>query len=200
MTENDPLAGTQRELGTPDTPAGEGRSVRLRRRYDSPIEDVWDACTVPDRLNRWFLPVTGDLRVGGAFALQGNAGGEILACEPPRLLTVSWVFGDRPPGQVRLRLSPDGADATVLELEHVNATRLVEVDGRMVDVALNDPISGIWGLGVGWELPLVFGLARYLRGELPDAPAIEWYQPTPEDLAAADRAGAAWAALAPSAR
>ena len=58
----------------------------LRRRYDAAIEDVWDAVTDPDRLKRWFLPISGDLRVGGTFQLEGNAGGEILSCEPPRLL------------------------------------------------------------------------------------------------------------------
>ena len=32
---------------------------------------------------RWFLPVTGDLRVGGRFATEGNADGEIRECERP---------------------------------------------------------------------------------------------------------------------
>jgi uncharacterized protein YndB with AHSA1/START domain len=48
--------------------AGEPRSVRLRRRYAAAIEDVWDACTSPERIARWFLPVTGDLRPAGAAA------------------------------------------------------------------------------------------------------------------------------------
>jgi uncharacterized protein YndB with AHSA1/START domain len=63
----------------------------IRRRYEAPIEDVWDACTDPRRLNRWFLQVTGELRAGGTFQLAGNARGEIVRCEPPRLLTLSWV-------------------------------------------------------------------------------------------------------------
>jgi uncharacterized protein YndB with AHSA1/START domain len=58
---------------------------------------VWDACTDPDRLNRGFLDVTGDLRLGGSYQLEGNAHGEILRCSPPRLLAVSWIYGtDRP--------------------------------------------------------------------------------------------------------
>jgi hypothetical protein len=45
----------------------------LRRTYDAPIEDVWDACSDPDRLKRWFSPVSGDLRLGGRFQIEGNA-------------------------------------------------------------------------------------------------------------------------------
>jgi uncharacterized protein YndB with AHSA1/START domain len=80
----------------------------LRRTYDAPIEDVWDACSDPDRLKRWFSPVSGDLRLGGRFQIEGNAGGEVLRCEPPRLLAVSWVYGDHPADEVELRLAPAG--------------------------------------------------------------------------------------------
>src|SRR5512141_2843137 len=58
--------------------AGDGRAhvVELRRVYGAPIPDVWDVCTNPDRIARWFLPIGGDLRLGGRFQLEGNAGGE----------------------------------------------------------------------------------------------------------------------------
>ncbi|HEV7826247.1 MAG TPA: SRPBCC family protein [Mycobacteriales bacterium] len=185
---------TYRAVGTKHIAAGEARTLLIRRRYDAPIEDVWAACTEPGRLDRWFLPVTGDLRVGGTFRLQDNADGEILRCEPPRLLTVTWVFGDREVDEVELRLSADGGD-TVLELEHASVSRLVELDGRWVDPVLNDAATGIWGQGTGWELPLVHGLPKYLAGEVPDAPAAEWFEVSPEVLALADRCGAAWAAV-----
>ena len=94
---------------------GERVSVLLRRSYDTTVQDVWDAVTDPDRMKRWFLPVSGDLQVGGSFQLEGNAGGEILTCEPPRLLRVT--FGD-PNSIVELRLTAQGDGATVLELEH----------------------------------------------------------------------------------
>ena len=74
---------THREVGTGPLPSTAQRSVLLGRRYNAPIEDVWDACTDPSRIGRWFLPVTGDLRSGGTYQLEGNAGGEILRCEPP---------------------------------------------------------------------------------------------------------------------
>jgi uncharacterized protein YndB with AHSA1/START domain len=186
------LGETHREVTGPD----DARTLLIRRRYDAAVEDVWDACTDPERLNRWFLPVTGDLRPGGRFQLKDNAGGEIVRCEPPRLLRVTWAYGDQPPSEVELRLAAaDGDDATVLELEHSAIAREIEVAGRRIDPVLNDAATGLWGIGSGWELPLTFGLERYLRGDLPDRPAVEWFEVTGEVLAFADRAGAAWAAV-----
>lgn len=137
---------------------------------------------------RWFLPVSRDLREGGTFHLEGNASGEIVRCDPPRLLKLTWVYGDRPVDEVELRLSAsDDGTATMLEIEHATVTMQAEWDGQLLDV--------IPGLGVGWELPLTVGLPRYLRGELPDAPVAEWFQPKPEDMQLAERAGQTWAAL-----
>jgi uncharacterized protein YndB with AHSA1/START domain len=163
------------------------RTVVLRRRYDASVEDVWSAWTEPERLNRWFLPVTGDLREGGTFSLQGNASGEILRCEPPRLLRVTWAFADRPVDEVELRLEPDG-DGTGLELRHANAGALVEWQGERVDA--------VPGIGSGWEFPLPY-LERYLRGELPDAPGVEWFEFTPELLEQDRRNHEAWKAISP---
>ena len=182
-----PSTDTFREVGRRRIAAGDARTAILRRTYEAPIEDVWDACTDPARLRRWFLDVSGDLRPGGRFELAGNAGGEIVACEPPRLLALTWVYGDRPVDEVWLRLesAPDGG--TSLELEHATVSTEVEWEGRMLDV--------IPGVGSGWELPLAWALPAFLRGELPDAPAAEWYEPTPEHAAFAERSAKAWAAL-----
>ncbi len=90
---------TRREIGTRRVAGSGVRTIVLRRSYDVPIEDVWQACTDPDRLNRWFLEVSGDLRVGGRYQFEGNAGGEIVRCESPRLLTpdvaVRGISGQR---------------------------------------------------------------------------------------------------------
>jgi uncharacterized protein YndB with AHSA1/START domain len=188
MTPQDgPPTDTLREVGRRRIGAGDARTAILRRAYDAPVEDVWAACTRPDRLDRWFLAVSGDLRAGGRFSLAGNAGGEIVACEPPGLLHLTWVYGDRPVDEVWLRLAraPDGG--TALELEHATVSTEIEWEGRMLDV--------IPGVGSGWELPLAWSLPAYLRGELPDAPAADWYEPTPEHMAFAERSAEAWAAL-----
>jgi uncharacterized protein YndB with AHSA1/START domain len=181
------LTELHREVGRRRIAAGEARTAVLRRRYDAPIEDVWEACTVPDRINRWFLPVTGDLRVGGSFSLEGNASGEILRCEPPHLLAVTWVYSDRPVDEVELRLSAGAGGGIVLDPDHATVSTKVEWDGQLLDV--------IPGVGSGWELPLSYSLPRYLRGELPDAPASEWYEPAPEHMELAERSAEAWAAL-----
>ncbi|MEW9551068.1 SRPBCC family protein [Nonomuraea sp. NPDC050783] len=131
---------------------GERKVVTLSRRYDAGIEDVWDACTDPDRIKRWFLPVSGELKLGGRFQLEGNAGGEILECEPPRRLKVSWVMGDAPGlSEVEVELTPEG-EATLFELRHT-----AEVPPEMWDG------YGPGAVGVGWDLA-VLGLALHLAG------------------------------------
>ena len=45
------------------------------------VADLWDSAHRPERLARWFAPVSGDLEVGGRFQVEGNAGGEVLACD-----------------------------------------------------------------------------------------------------------------------
>jgi hypothetical protein len=111
---------------------------------------VWDACTTAERIGRWLTPVSGDLRLGGKYQLEGNAGGEVLACEPPRRLRVTWIFGEGPTSEVELRLAPGDGAETVLELEHTAV-----VDPRFW--AKYGPGS----VGVGWDLALL-GLFLYL--------------------------------------
>jgi uncharacterized protein YndB with AHSA1/START domain len=139
----------QVEQQLPADGSGEVVSVLLRRSYDAPVGDVWDAVTQPDRIKRWFMPISGELRVGGSFQLEGNAGGEILSCEPPRLLKVS--FGG-PASIVELRLTPDGDSDTVLELEHT------------VPIEMAQSGAGALYVGPGWDGALL-GLGLFLRGE-----------------------------------
>lgn len=54
----------QVEQQPPADDAGERVSVLMRRSYDAPIGDVWDALTQPDRIKRWFMPISGELRAG----------------------------------------------------------------------------------------------------------------------------------------
>jgi uncharacterized protein YndB with AHSA1/START domain len=147
------LIAVHRETGPRTMPGGEGRTVKLRRSYDAEIDDVWDAITNPDRIRRWFLPVEGDLRLGGRYKLKGNAGGKILRCEPPRLLEVTWSMDpkDEENSKVEVRLSVGEDAQTILDLEHA---------------AIVPP--GMWSeygpgaVGVGWDLTLL-GLAMELR-------------------------------------
>lgn len=158
----DELAAARRKMGTATLPAGAAYTVELRRRYHAHPNDVWDAITSPERLSRWMKPVTGDLRLGGAFELDGGEHGEILRCEPPRMLRVSWMFGpeaDEWPGtsEVEVRLSPGSDGGTEFELVHA--------------AAVGEPMFPTYGPGaggVGWDLHLLT-LASFLDdGEVLD--------------------------------
>ncbi|MET7425438.1 SRPBCC family protein [Dactylosporangium sp. NPDC005555] len=177
------INATHREIGSHPVAAGEGRSLLLRRAYDAAIEDVWDACTDRERLGRWLGQVDGDLRLGGTFQLKDNAGGEVLRCEEPRLLKVTWSFGGDMVTEVELRLTPDG-DGTVLELEHSSPAEVVDELVRAYGP------GGTIGIGGGWDLALL-GLDLFLHGTGFD-PAT--WEAAPEVKDFATRACHAWGA------
>ncbi|GAB3321871.1 hypothetical protein GCM10027451_43840 [Geodermatophilus aquaeductus] len=142
------VAETAREVARRGGGEDELVAVTVRREYPAAAEDVWEAVTDPARLARWFAPVTGDLRPGGTFAVEGNADGEIRECSPPSTLVLTW---GGPVSVVTVRLSPAGA-ATVLELEHT------------VPVAFAGSGAGALFVGPGWDVALL-GLGLHLRGE-----------------------------------
>lgn len=166
----------------------------LAQTYPAPLDDVWDAVTSADRIARWFLPISGELRLGGRYQIEGNAGGKIQECVPPSQgtahYTATWEFG----GGVTwltVTLRAEGDRATRFELTHV---------ARAADIP-----PGFWeqfgpgATGVGWDGGLL-GLALHLGGAV-DGPspaeAAAWAA-TPEGDAfyrgAADAWGAAHAA------
>jgi uncharacterized protein YndB with AHSA1/START domain len=141
---------------------GEERTVTLERAYAAPVAHVWDACTNPERIPRWFLPVTGELRVGGRFQLEGNAGGTIESCDPPRELVATWEFGGAV-SRIELSLEPDAGGGTRLTLRH---SVLPDDHWRRF---------GPGAIGVGWDMAML-GLATHLAsGESVDpAEAAAW--------------------------
>jgi uncharacterized protein YndB with AHSA1/START domain len=48
------ITGTMRAL------AGNRGAVRVEALYDTDIDDLWEACTKPERLARWIAEVEGD--------------------------------------------------------------------------------------------------------------------------------------------
>ncbi len=72
------LDRTGRAVADADLGGAPAHVVELRRRLHAPIADVWDACTNPERVGRWFLPLSGDLRPGGNFQLEATP-----AARPP---------------------------------------------------------------------------------------------------------------------
>lgn len=167
------LGAVTRELRVDEVDGETFHVQSLEQSYPSPIDDVWDAVTTPERIQRWFLPVSGDLRVGGRYQFEGQAGGEVLECEPPadaeadaaRVL-VTWEFG----GGVTwlsVRLTPEG-EGTRLRLEHV--AKASEVPAEMWEA------FGPGATGVGWDGGLL-GLSLHLgavAGSLSPSEAEAW--------------------------
>src|SRR5690606_15126519 len=112
------IGAVRRQVVHPEYEGKPAQAIIATQTYDAAIEDVWDACTNPDRIPRWFMPVSGDLRLGGRYQLGGNAGGEIVACEPPRHLKVTWEY-DNKVSWVEVRLSEEPDGRTTLELQHI---------------------------------------------------------------------------------
>ncbi len=140
------------------------RSVLGSRVYATDQEDLWDALTNIERIPRWFLPIVGDLRLGGRYQLEGNAGGEITRCDRPNVLDLTWEFQGHV-SWVTVRLEVVG-EKTRLTLEHI--------------MPKDDAGEAHWkeygpgATGVGWELGFL-GLGLHLdsKGETVDPQAVE---------------------------
>lgn len=122
----------------------------ISQAYATTVEDLWNACTSAERLPRWFGPVSGDLKVGGRYRIEGNADGTIEACEPPSRVKVTWEFAGNT-SWVTIRITEDD-DGARLTLEHETT---------------EDFPSDFWttygpgATGVGWDLAFL-GLALHI--------------------------------------
>ena len=134
----------------------EGRSasaVTISRSFATSIEELWDAVTNGERIPQWFVPVSGELELGGRYQLVGNAGGTITACERLSNFALTWEFA----GDV------SWVDVSISdEAEYVSLT--------LTHTALLSPHWDTYGpgaVGVGWEMGLL-GLA--IHTEQPTEP------------------------------
>ena len=145
------ISEVSRTVGSRVIEAGQARVITISQAYEGSLDDVWDACTNPERIPRWFLPVSGDLRPGGRYQLEGNAGGTIERCDPPTSFAATWEFGGQTSWiEVRLAEQPDGRIRFVLE--HV-----AHVGDDLWDQ------FGPGAVGVGWDLALT-ALAQHMAG------------------------------------
>ncbi|MBD2844828.1 SRPBCC family protein [Paenibacillus sp. IB182496] len=124
------------------------RRVTLERTYATTANDLWDVVTNPERLKRFFAPVTGELKLGGRFQIEGNAAGTVTTCEPTQYFAATWEFaGDV--SWIEVRIAPEGEARCRIALSHIC------------------PINAHWAqfgpgaTGVGWDLSLL-GLGAYL--------------------------------------
>ena len=159
------IGATSRQVEQQHSEAGEVVTVTLERRYPAEVTDVWQAITDPERVRRWFVPLTGDLRPGGNFQFEGHAGGDIMTCEPPRHLLVT--FGGES-SIVDVLLSGDG-EQTLLRLTH------------SVPLELAGSTAGALYVGPGWDGALL-GIALYLAGEVSGDPVAAANSPEVQDF------------------
>lgn len=154
-----------------------------RRAYPTNAADLWDALTNSERIPRWFLPITGDLHVGGRFQLEGNAGGVVERCDEPESFAVTWEMGSMV-SWLEVTLIPTD-DGTTLELVHE----------AHVDPAFARQF-GPGAVGVGWDLALM-GLGLHLESGAPvDREEGAAFPTTPNGVDFVKLAAAGWAAAA----
>ncbi len=133
---------------------GERRAAVFERSYATPRDDLWQACTDPERLARWFAPVTGDLRPGGLFTIHFDDDDtprcRVVRCEAPRLVVWEWPVGEVS-SLVTVEVSPDG-DGSRLVLRHERLTG-----------------AQVVGYAAGWDTYL-----RALEAHVEGTPAPDW--------------------------
>lgn len=124
-------------------------AVRVEDVYDTGIDDLWAACTDPERLERWIAKVSGDLRVGGSihavFTSTWTGPGRIDACDAPHHLLLTMEPGTPEETQLEAWLTAEGT-----------RTRLVVEDRGL-------PLTHLAFHGAGWQAHLE-DLARSLSG------------------------------------
>lgn len=176
----DHLARMDRRVESGSRDGQETALVIAGRTYATTALDLWGALTTPERLSRWFLPISGDLCLGGRYQFEGNAGGTIQECVEPELIKATWEFGGGV-SWLTLRLIPQ-SDGTRLELEH--------------EAPLMPGFSDVYGpgaVGVGWDGGF-FGLGIHLEDPSAEKPveADPTWPTTPEGKAFYGASAAAW--------
>ncbi len=141
-------------------------TVSLSRRFATSLEDLWDAVANAERIPRWFLPITGELELGGRYQLEGNAGGTITACEKLSHFSLTWEFAGWT-SWVDVEVAGEGTAQASLSLTH------------MAHLSEHWDTYGPGAGGVGWEMGML-GLALHL--EQPDKPMPDdaYFTTTPE--------------------
>ncbi len=164
------LNATARSVSSGEREGLSTRAATVARTFPATGDELWHAVTNPDRIERWFLPISGELKLGGRYQLGGNAGGVITACEPPSRFAATWEFGG---------------------MSWLEVTLAADAGGTRLTLTHDSPMSDHWteygpgAVGVGWEMGLL-GLALHLAS--PQEPKLD------EEAFAASAAGKAFIA------
>ena len=161
------LGADFREVGKGEREGRLTHVVRAKRTYPTSQEDLWSAITDKQRLERWFGEVSGDFKRGGRFSIEGNADGDIIACDPPHTLALTWEFGGNK-SWVTVTIH-DVESGALLTLEHELPTD--------EDSEAHWEKYGPGATGVGWEMAMI-GLDGHLQmiGQSVIVAGQEWTQ------------------------
>lgn len=143
------ISAVERKVGKRTIDAGEAHVVTISQTYATDQDDLWDAVTNIERIPRWLMPITGDLKVGGSYQLHGNANGTILTCDPPKNFTATWEYGGNV-SWIDVSVHAEGDARARLVIEHI------AVVGD--EMALQ---FGPGAVGIGWD-SMVLGLALHV--------------------------------------
>lgn len=122
-------------------------TVQISRDFDTDRRSLWNAVTSQEEIPHWFAPVSGDFKVGGSYAIQGNASGVIEVCEPLAHIALTWEFaGDV--SWVVLRID-ESASGVSFDLNHTSV------------LSPHWDQYGAGATGVGWEMSFL-GLFLFL--------------------------------------
>lgn len=172
------LAATCRSVKSTVRDGESAYAVVISRSYPVAVTALWDAVTNGERIGLWFLPVSGELEVGGRYQLERNAGGTVTACEALSRFSLTWEFGEDL-NWVDVAVAADGDDSARLTLTH--SSRPSDHWDRY----------GPGATGVGWEMGLV-GLAIHLSGPEAALPEDATFTDTEEGRSFVRRSSAAW--------
>jgi uncharacterized protein YndB with AHSA1/START domain len=143
------IKAVARNIGTRTIDIGQAHVLTISQSYDTEPADLWDAVTSIERIPRWFLPISGDLTVGGSYQFEGQANGTILTCDPPKNFTATWEYGGNV-SWIDVSISGDGPDRARFVLEHI---------AKVGDETWRE--FGPGAVGMGWD-SMVLGLAIHL--------------------------------------
>lgn len=115
-------------------------AVRVEEVYDTDIDDLWEACTTPERLARWLAQVDGDLRVGGTiemtFTSTWTGPARVEVCDAPHHLLLTIWPDTEEEAQIEAWLTAEGERSRLL----------VEERGL--------PMASLHFHGAGWQVHL----------------------------------------------
>lgn len=174
------ISAVDRRVGARVLAAGEARTVEVSLVYDATVDEVWDACTNAERIPRWFLPVSGELKEGGRYKLEGNAEGTIERCDPPHGFDATWEYGGEV-SWIEVRFSADGERCTRFTLTHIAHVD----DERWAEF-------GPGAVGIGWDLALM-GLGLHMAsGAAVDPAEVAAWNASDQGRLFVRRSGEAW--------